>query len=89
MLTAMAGYNEAETERVKALSEIIRRATTHLVNTQPITDGPVTPYELWPLPWDCASQIATESVTEEEKQRRQQAQDNFLTGNNGNSNFKP
>lgn len=78
----MTGYYEGEAERLKGITEVIRIATTYFVNTQPIEGGARTPHQLWPLPWDKAEEgRVIETISEEEQERRQKLQDDFLIKN--------
>lgn len=49
---AMAGYNEAETERFKRDAGLIRRATTLLWNIQVSRNERREEKELWPFGWE-------------------------------------
>jgi len=80
-LEAMQGYYEGEFDRLKSTAELIRRATTYFVNTQPIEGGARTPQQLWPFPWDKEIEAHVEIISDEELQRRQNAQDEYLMKN--------
>lgn len=90
-LDTMAGYNTGETERTKILAELIRTSTTILHNVHQVEDsGLKTARELWPFPWD-KTEANYEEVSQEEYDRRQKAQDDFLMNKShtsGNSNYK-
>ena len=77
-LDAMAGYTEGENDRVKSIAELIRQSTTFIVNSHPLENGPVTAHDLWPFPWDPEVTTNKEVISEEEAQRRQEAQNAFL-----------
>jgi hypothetical protein len=49
---AMAGYNEAETERFKRDAGLIRRATALLWNIQVSKEYRKEENELWPFRWE-------------------------------------
>lgn len=77
-LDAMAGYNQAEDERVKSLSEIIRTSTSLLFNIQLKKEDRVTEEEIWPLPWDKKNM---EKTSPEEFARRKEASLKWMTSN--------
>jgi hypothetical protein len=79
-LCAMSGYYEAEAEKVRSITELVRLATTYFVNTQPIEGGSRTPQDLWPLPWDKKEEV-TDTIPDEEKKQMQDKQDEILKNN--------
>ena len=78
---AIEGFFEMEADRFRRKAELIRTATTYIVNTQPIEGGARTAQQLWPFPWDKEEEGKVEVLTEEEAKRRQEAQDAFLLKN--------
>ena len=93
-LDAMAGYNEGESERVKASAELIRMSTAILVNLQLERKDKVSAHDLWPFPWDKDPAHRTEMITPEEKAKREAEMERILNKimpnpKNGNSNIKP
>jgi hypothetical protein len=94
-LDAMIGYNEGESERIKALAELIRMSTAIQVNIQLERRDKVTAHDLWPFPWDKEPSHKIEIITEEEKKKREDAMLKVLNKimpdpiKNGNSNIKP
>jgi len=87
-LDAMGGYNEGESERIKSIAELIRKSTSILWNIQVDRNNKLEPSELWPFAWDVKKDAVVEIISEEEKQRRQKEQDDFLIKNfpDGNGN---
>jgi hypothetical protein len=78
-LEAMAGYNEAESERVKSIAELVRTSTTLLLNIQLAKEDRLTPRELWPFSWDKQIPPNEETAVDiEEKKRMQQRMNDIL-----------
>lgn len=77
-LDVMAGYNECERERVREIASLIRMSTTILLNVQLAPEDKITPHKLWPFAWDEETKTEKEGISDEEKLRWQEAQDDFL-----------
>lgn len=78
-LDAMGGYNEAEAERIRAITEVMRISTTLAVNIHLAKDDKITAAELWPLPWDNEGEPAVkEEVSEEEQKKLEEKHKNIL-----------
>jgi hypothetical protein len=90
MLDAMAGYNEADNDRIKVLASIVRTATLKLWNTQIIeSDRIIDETEFWRFPWEKQDEVPGEKADSEELKRNADAQAEFLIKHfpdNGNSN---
>lgn len=88
LLDAIIGYNEGESERVKAVAELVRTSTWLLWNTQVKTeDKAMAPENLWRFGWD--KKEASLKIPEEEKKRVNDEQEKFLRNKhatNGDSN---
>lgn len=78
MLDAMAGYSEAESDRIKALASVMRTATTKLWNIQVALEDKMTEEDLWPFPWEKAAVIEKDSLTDEQSKEFQERQNKFL-----------
>lgn len=78
LIDAMNGYNEAESERIRAMTELLRTSTSILVNIQLAKEDRIRAQELWPLPWDKKEEILLEEITEEERQERLDKMRDFL-----------
>jgi hypothetical protein len=88
-LDAMAGYNEAENERLKGTAELIRTSTTILVNIQLDKKDRIKPQELWPFTWDKTDRDEIEIISDEERLKDEAEMEKILTRiDNGNSNIE-
>lgn len=81
-LDAMAGYNEGEMDRVKAIGNIVRSATLALWNVQVIEEDRLSnPEDLWKYPWEVERVISpaekSKEETEFEERQKKYLQDNF------------
>lgn len=71
----MTGYNEGEYERVKEMTELIRRSTWYLWNIQVAAeDKAQTPADLWQMPWDKEESGIAETVSDEDMKRAEEKQ---------------
>lgn len=71
----MAGYNEAEYERMKEIAELIRRSTWYLWNLQVASeDKTQTPGDLWPLSWDKEESGEQGEMNEEDRKELEERQ---------------
>lgn len=77
-LDAMTGYNEAESERVKRIAEIIRSSTTILWNIQVDKTERLTPAQLWPFIWDKTNNTYEVELTEEEVRKSEAEMEKIL-----------
>lgn len=78
MLDAYIGYSESENERFKGTAELLRISTAIVWNVNVPPENKLTARELWPLPWDENKEKRAEALSEEEKLKRQKAQEEFL-----------
>lgn len=73
-LDALTGYIEGESDRIKNNAELIRTSTAILWNIQVGKENKLTPEELWPFPWDKATDGGKEEVLSEEEVKRREAE---------------
>lgn len=76
-IDAIGGYNEAELERVKVLTELVRKSCTLLWNTQIIPEERLEPEKLWPLPWE-NEEVRSQPVPEDVKEAIDRSHENIL-----------
>jgi hypothetical protein len=75
---ALAGYNEAEDEKIKSIAEIIRTSTTLLWNTQQTEESAIKkPEQLWHFPWDKEEEEEEDDQGSAEVRKR--TEDDLLT----------
>lgn len=87
MLDAISGYNEQVYEEYRLRANLIRRATTYLVNIQLKEGDRLTPAELWKMPWDIEEREPATVVSKEEYDDRiKKSEDFFNKALHGNSN---
>lgn len=85
LIDAMAGYNEGESERTKAVAELIRTSTWFLWNTQVVAEDKAhAPEDLWKFAWD--KRAVPLKIPEEEKKRVSDEQQRFIIKKYGNGN---
>jgi hypothetical protein len=85
MMAAFNGHTEAENEKLKSLSCLVRTATTMLWNTQVVEESRKSETELWRFPWEADETGITERINSEERKKIIELHTEIL---NGNSNIK-
>jgi hypothetical protein len=78
LLDAYIGYRENENEQLKNHAEILRISTSLLWNVHVPPEDKLSSSDLWPLPWDENKGMKAEILSEEERLKRQQAQEEYL-----------
>lgn len=82
----MAGYNERENERTKALAEIIRTSTAILWNIQVGEENKLSAEDLWRFPWDPKKETILDKITDEEKEATDKKLEEALLRHRGKRN---
>lgn len=85
MICALNGHIEAENDRLKAMSGLVRTATTKLWNTQVVEESRCSEIELWRFPWEADEAGIAERISSEERKKITDLHTEIL---NGNSNIK-
>jgi hypothetical protein len=82
MLDAMAGFNEAETNRIKKLAVVVRDSTTILWNIQVDKEHRLEPSQLWRFPWEIEDEedsgIDVQPLSEEQVKQMEDEFDRVL-----------
>lgn len=88
MLDAIAGYNEQLYEEYRLRANLVRTATTYLVNVQlREADRYGSPSDLWKMPWDIEEREPATVISKEEYDDRiKKSEDFFNKALHGNSN---
>lgn len=85
-LDTMGGYYEQKYEDHKFIANLVRTATTFLVNNPRKESEQYLPKELWKMPWDEEESKPVVVTKEEYEKRIKQAEEFFKRTVNGNSN---
>lgn len=80
-LDAIAGYNEGEKNRIKALASIVRTSTTILWNVQVGNDDKLRAEELWRFPWELDEGNTGPEIPDEERKLHEERQKKYLQDN--------
>lgn len=87
MLDAIAGYNEQLYEEYRLRANLVRTATTYLVNIQLKAGDRLKPMELWKMPWDIEEKEPSTVVSKEEYDEMiKKSEEFFNKALHGNSN---
>jgi len=87
MLDAIAGYNEQLYEEYRLKANLVRTATTYLVNIQLKAEDRLKPMDLWRMPWDIEEKEPSTVVSKEEYDEMiKKSEEFFNKALHGNSN---